>query len=272
MDNEDYLVFNQFGGDVGVFQEINISYNDFIYFKWERTRDILSKIIAGEKSFIRKRGYISIRQLVESRKSLNLQDPVYLGKVEGEYKAYIQKMFQSFLSVLNTGLLSNDEEIPNQSLFIESILDRIQIDIENLSNEPIEPLDPNNNIDSLYDNCIEILRDSYENLITQIRQKYRAILYQVGIPEEEVNGEVFTLKKTVLLNELGIIQYLKTKYPSAKYNESTLSKLIGAFTSIEADTIRRAIGDLNSGRKNDPYKNEKNLLNIQSILLKLQIK
>jgi len=275
MNAEDYLVFSEFGGREGVYQEINITYSECVFFKWESAYKVLSDIITGKESYIRKRGYIPIQQLIELEETLNLEDFENIKRVEEEYYSFIQQRFNYFLADLNTCLLSQDDEIPNQALFIESIINRIEIDIENLNNEPVEHLDPNNDIDRLYDNCIEILRNSYENLIRQIRHKYKVILYQVGIPEEEVDGENVTLKKNeivLLLNELGIIQYLKTKYPSANYNDTTLSKIIGAFTSIESDTIRRAIGDLNTGRKNDPYKNDQNLLNVQSILLKLQIK
>lgn len=93
--------------------------------------------------------------------------------------------------------------------------------------------------------------------------------------EQELPLDIENLPKinqiVMLFNELGIIDYLKKEY--AEFNKiPQLSALLSLLTSKDSETIKRCLRDINTGQKNDPYKNEDNLREVNSRLMKLGLR
>lgn len=68
----------------------------------------------------------------------------------------------------------------------------------------------------------------------------------------------------MLLNELGVVDFIQERY--SQLNDTERAKILSLITEDNHDTIRRCIIDMESGRDNDPYKNERNLIRVNGKL------
>jgi hypothetical protein len=84
-----------------------------------------------------------------------------------------------------------------------------------------------------------------------------------------------TISQRVLwLEELGIIEHLKREFCTESkggYNWKKLASIIHTFLPVNEDTLRRAISDMGTGRRNDPKNNEKNFLFVARLKKKCSI-
>ncbi len=90
-------------------------------------------------------------------------------------------------------------------------------------------------------------------------------LIKLGEPENNASDNPRILKKNrviMLINELGIFEYLKREYPTLANNETKLAEVISEFTGLNSETIRptyRAIVGTSNEDRNNPYKNKSNI-------------
>jgi hypothetical protein len=78
-------------------------------------------------------------------------------------------------------------------------------------------------------------------------------------------------KKIVLLNELGIIEFLRTKKPFDR-NRNALAKVISRLTNERATTVEPSLRGLDGSPEtspNNPYRNKKNLQKVETFLSSL---
>lgn len=122
---------------------------------------------------------------------------------------------------------------------------------------------------------IEIL----DELIAKIKLTYKHYLDGVYLqgneelienPEDDIDFNSMS-SKTVLLNELGIIDFLKNQNPSLAENNKWLGSVLSKLTGTNPETVRRQCSDMNKGLKNDPYKNKNNLKKVEDLFKTYEI-
>jgi hypothetical protein len=108
-----------------------------------------------------------------------------------------------------------------------------------------------------------------------VEQKYKDNTTTNTIDAPTPNDTLTISKNRIvmLLNELGIFNYLMDRYPKLKDNETALCELAEKFTGIGKGTIRptyRAIIGTSAEKRNDPYKTEANLKWLENEMQKLK--
>ena len=86
----------------------------------------------------------------------------------------------------------------------------------------------------------------------------------LSFDEEEANYRYNLPKKLILLEELGIIEFIKEQ--DKNLSTSDLSKILSKLLDGKAQTIANTLSHLNNGEKNDPYLNEDNVEKIKTFL------
>jgi hypothetical protein len=135
--------------------------------------------------------------------------------------------------------------------------------------------------------CSKVFRtiNRYITILTQeLSQKYSVHLTRVITKEDiEYNEQLNIIEKAkvaeriVFLNELGIIESIRTKYPDI--SDTKLAAIIRKICLPEysIDTIKRPINSIESpptpmSTKNNPYNSNKNLEEFNTFIAKLNLK
>lgn len=153
--------------------------------------------------------------------------------------------------------------LKNQIKGIKDVMGRLEIDyFEN----------PQNDFDQFIFKFRDISLDLLNELITDLTKDYQQYLKEIDLttsttasaPTDDIDFTT-TVSKVLLLNELGIIDFIKTNYPTLATNNTHLAKVLSKFTEANYETIRRAVADMKTGQSNDPYNREDNLKTAQNL-------
>lgn len=121
----------------------------------------------------------------------------------------------------------------------------------------------------IYIHCIDIIPQLYDDLIQLIKE------IDIADPMTLESDDISITKGSevmLLMNELGIIDFLQEKHPVLKDNHTKFAKILRHITNKNEDTLRRCFGDMGLGRKNDPYNSESNKEKIRELLEKYSLK
>ena len=195
------------------------------------------------------------------------------------YKLILRRFTEEHLKFPNAITFT----LKNQISYIKDVIRRLEIDYFKVSESKYDDF-----IFSFRDICITSLND----LIREITIEYKNYLKNqievspIYIPSKKVKAkskkndidedddynslQLNTVSsRIVLMNKLGIIDFLKEEYPNLKKNNTHLAKVLGKFVRTSSyDSIRKCVSDINTGRKNDPYNNTDNIINTENVFQK----
>lgn len=116
---------------------------------------------------------------------------------------------------------------------------------------------------------IEKLYDSFYKIIDHIKDEIKEIEYKNHVIDSistETKNKI--IDKVIYLNELGIIDYLKSN-KSSNVSENGIANIISFLIDEKTTSIQPYINSLtNTHSKNNPYKNQNKVDTIRNIVLK----
>ncbi|MFV0418710.1 MAG: hypothetical protein ACK5KT_08280 [Dysgonomonas sp.] len=130
--------------------------------------------------------------------------------------------------------------------------------------------------------CNYIYKPLLDSIINQAKEVLEEALYSFSkrydvqtdaniLNEVDEEMKLKVVQKILILDKLKILDFLENQYPNLKDNKRALSKVVNSLLSMNEETVRRAITDIKTGSKNDPYRNDDNINAVESILLKLGV-
>ena len=185
----------------------------------------------------------------------------FKGKTIEEYKID----YPNLLDYYRKQHIDNDE-----INFIESeillIKESIRLIIEHQKSE----LEEKEEID-LYKLMMEPYLSSYKKIILFLETRELELKPASSIFEPLDLSDAKEVEKIIYLNELGIIDFLRTKTKAGISNNS-LASILSGITGTKADTIKPSLNRLSSNDKLDnrhPYYNDKTVAKVRTFLAKL---
>ena len=185
----------------------------------------------------------------------------FKGKTIEEYKID----YPNLLDYYKKQHIDNDE-----INFIESeillIKESIRLIIEHQKSE----LEEKEEID-LYKLMMEPYLSSYKKIILFLETRELELKPASSIFEPLDLSDAKEVEKIIYLNELGIIDFLRTKTKAGISNNS-LASILSGITGTKADTIKPSLNRLSSNDKLDnrhPYYNDKTVAKVRTFLTKL---
>lgn len=185
----------------------------------------------------------------------------FKGKTIEEYKID----YPNLLDYYKKQHIDNDE-----INFIESeillIKESIRLIIEHQKSE----LEEKEEID-LYKLMMEPYLSSYKKIILFLETRELELKPASSIIEPLDLSDAKEVEKIIYLNELGIIDFLRTKTKAGISNNS-LASILSGITGTKADTIKPSLNRLSSNDKLDnrhPYYNDKTVAKVRTFLAKL---
>lgn len=118
---------------------------------------------------------------------------------------------------------------------------------------------------------IESNLSSYNKIISFLETRKSELEPESTLSEPLDLSDAKAVEKIIYLNELGIIDFLRTKTKAGISNNS-LASILSGITGIKADTIKPSLNRLSSNDKLDirhPYFNEKTVAKVRTFLAKL---
>lgn len=118
---------------------------------------------------------------------------------------------------------------------------------------------------------IESNLSSYNKIISFLETRKSELEPESTLSEPLDLSDAKAVEKIIYLNELGIIDFLRTKTKAGISNNS-LASILSGITGIKADTIKPSLNRLSSNDKLDirqPYYNEKTVAKVRTFLAKL---
>ncbi len=172
-----------------------------------------------------------------------------------QYKHFLKRFIDEHLMFKEAIIF----KLKNQIRSIQDILRRLEIDYFEK---------PEDEHALFFFKFRDVAFELLQELIVEIKNEYKQYLVDIDTFEEAEtillktndDGDFITVSsKITLLNELGIIDFLKNNHNQLNTNTTHLAKVISKFISAKDDTIRRILSDIKSGRKNDPYNSASNI-------------
>ncbi len=118
---------------------------------------------------------------------------------------------------------------------------------------------------------IESNLSSYNKIISFLETRKSELEPESTLSEPLDLSDAKAVEKIIYLNELEIIDFLRTKTKAGISNNS-LASILSGITGIKADTIKPSLNRLSSNDKLDirhPYYNEKTVAKVRTFLAKL---
>lgn len=174
----------------------------------------------------------------------------FKGKTLEEYKSDYPKLLEYY---------KKQGEDNDEINFIETeiilITESIRLIIENQKSElkEKEEIDFNNLLNEKYSS-------SYKKIISFLETRKSELLPESSLSESVDLSDTSAVEKIIYLNELGIIDFLRTK-SKAGISNSSLASILSGITGIKADTLKPSLNRLSLNDKLDnrhPYYTKKN--------------
>jgi hypothetical protein len=182
----------------------------------------------------------------------------FKGKTLEEYKSDYPKSLEYY---------KKQGEDNDEINFIETeiilITESIRLIIENQKSElkEKEEIDFNNLLNEKYSS-------SYKKIISFLETRKSELLPESSLSESVDLSDTSAVEKIIYLNELGIIDFLRTK-SKAGISNSSLASILSGITGIKADTLKPSLNRLSSNDKLDnrhPYYTKKTVIKVRKFL------
>lgn len=182
----------------------------------------------------------------------------FKGKTLEEYKSDYPKLLEYY---------KKQGEDNDEINFIETeiilITESIRLIIENQKSElkENEEIDLNNLLNEKYSS-------SYKKIISFLETRKSELEPESSLSEPVDLSDTSAVEKIIYLNELGIIDFLRTK-SKAGISNSSLASILSGITGIKADTLKPSLNRLSSNDKLDnrhPYYTKKTVIKVRKFL------
>lgn len=115
---------------------------------------------------------------------------------------------------------------------------------------------------------IESDLSSYKKIISFLKTRKSELEPESSLSEPFDLSDTSAVEKIIYLNELGIIDFLRTK-SKAGISNSSLASILSGITGIKVDTLKPSLNRLSSNDKLDnrhPYYTEKTVIKVRKFL------